>query len=147
VQADIAPSATNPTAPARVLLAEDDSEFRALLATMLREDGYDVVEAADGTALLDRLAEAVASEEGLDCYDLVVTDVKMPGYDAFEIMLGMRRCKHETPFVLMTAFGDAAAHERARQLGAVAMLDKPFDLDDLRVAVSRAARLKPPFPY
>ena len=147
MKAEIAPSATNPTPPARVLLAEDDLEFRSLLAALLREDGYDVVEAEDGTELLNRLAEALASEQGLDCYDLVVSDIRMPGHDAFDIMSGLRRCRHDTPFILITAFGDAATHLRAQQLEAAALLDKPFDLDDLRAAVSRALSRRPPLPY
>jgi CheY-like chemotaxis protein len=67
-----------PEVAARILLAEDDADLRSVLADLLREDGHEVVEAEDGTELLDRLAEALASERGFDAYDLIVTDIKMP---------------------------------------------------------------------
>jgi DNA-binding NtrC family response regulator len=142
-----APIGTDQAAAARVLLAEDDPEFRSLLADLLREDGHEVIEAEDGTALLDRLAEALASARGLDSYDLVVTDLRMPGYTAFDVMLGMRRTMADTPFIVITAFGDVTTYRQAEQLGAIAVLDKPLDLDELRSVVSRALSRRPPLPY
>ena len=129
---------------ARILLAEDDSDLRSLLADLLREDGHQVVEAEDGTALLDRLAEALASDQGFDAYDLIVTDIKMPGYYAFDVMLGMRRKMADIPFILITGFGDAMTRLRAERLGAVAVLDKPIDADELRRVVSKVLGQRPP---
>ena len=123
--------------PARLLLAEDDSELRALLASSLREDGFEVVEVADGNALVDRLADAMAADGSLDGYDLVVSDIRMPGFSALEVMIGMRRMLFRTPVVLITAFGDPKTHERAKRLGASLVIDKPFDVDELRSAVTR----------
>ena len=120
----------------RILLAEDDPEFRALLAATLREDGFEVVEARDGHALLDYLADAVSSEGDIDQFDLVVSDIRMPGYSALDILAGAHRALRHTPVILITAFGDRATHERARNLGARAVFDKPFELDDFRTAVS-----------
>ena len=122
--------------PARLLLAEDDVELRSLIAGSLREDGFEVVEVADGNALVDRLADAMAADGSLDGFDLVVSDIRMPGFSALEVMTGMRRMLFRTPIVLITAFGDPKTHERARRLGAARVFDKPFDLDELRVAVT-----------
>jgi two-component system, response regulator, stage 0 sporulation protein F len=121
--------------PVRVLLAEDDTEMRALLAAALRQDGLEVVEARDGSALLDRLAEALAADGDLDGYDLIVSDIRMPGHSALDILAGVRRAFRHTPVILITAFGDRVTHERAKRLGASAVFDKPFDIDDLRAAV------------
>jgi CheY-like chemotaxis protein len=64
----------------RVLLAEDDREFRRLVANTLRNDGYEVIEASDGVALLEHYASALLSDADLnDVFDLIVTDVRMPG--------------------------------------------------------------------
>ncbi|HVR18607.1 MAG TPA: response regulator [Polyangiaceae bacterium] len=123
--------------PARLLLAEDDAELRALLATSLREDGFEVVEVADGNALVDRLADAMAADGSLDGFDLVVSDIRMPGFSALEVMIGMRRMLFRTPVVLITAFGDPKTHERAKRLGASLVIDKPFDVDELRSAVTK----------
>jgi len=122
--------------PARLLLAEDDVELRSLIATSLREDGFEVVEVADGNALVDRLADAMAADGSLDGFDLVVSDIRMPGFSALEVMTGMRRMLFRTPVVLITAFGDAKTHERARRLGAARVFDKPFDVDELCAGVS-----------
>ena len=122
--------------PARLLLAEDDVELRSLIATSLREDGFEVVEVADGNALVDRLADAMAADGSLDGFDLVVSDIRMPGFSALEVMTGMRRMLFRTPVVLITAFGDAKTHERARRLGAARVFDKPFDVDELCAAVT-----------
>jgi DNA-binding response OmpR family regulator len=120
--------------PARVLLAEDDNELRALLASSLREDGFEVVEVADGNVLVDRLADAMSSDGSLNGFDLVVSDIRMPGFSALEVMTGMRRLLQRTPVVLITAFGDPKTHERAKRLGAARVFDKPFDVDELRAA-------------
>jgi DNA-binding response OmpR family regulator len=129
-------SANEPRLPvnlaARVLLAEDDGELRALIAHALRGDGFDVIEVCDGKELVDSLADALAADGALDGYDLVISDVRMPGFTAIDVLTAMRPFLARTPVVLITAFGDEKTHERARRLGAAAVIDKPFDLDELR---------------
>jgi DNA-binding response OmpR family regulator len=104
---------------------------------VLREDGHEVLEIPDGNALVDTLADSVAEDGSLAGFDLIVSDIRMPGFTVLEVMAGMRRLLFRTPIVLITAFGDARTHLRAHQLGAAAVFDKPFDLDDLRASVSR----------
>jgi CheY-like chemotaxis protein len=121
----------------RILLAEDDPELRALVALALQQDGFEVVEVEDGSALLDRLAEAALSENDADAFDLLVSDIRMPGYTALEVLIGMRQQLTRTPVMLVTAFGDAKLHDRALRLGAAVVLNKPFSLDALRENVAR----------
>jgi DNA-binding response OmpR family regulator len=129
------------TRPTRVLLAEDNPEFRAMLAEALREEGLEVAEAEDGHALLDMLAEALSSSGDLCGVDLVVSDIRMPGYSALDVLTGARRALSHTPVILMTAFGDPATHDTARHLGAAVVLDKPFSVDEF---VTHVRRLCPP---
>jgi DNA-binding response OmpR family regulator len=129
-----------PNLAARVLLAEDDGELRSLIAHALRGDGFDVVEVEDGKALVDSLADALAADGALDGYDLVVSDVRMPGFTAIDVLSAMRPFLTRTPVVLITAFGDPRTHERARLLGAAAVIDKPFDVDDLRIRLRELLR-------
>jgi len=127
---------TNAPSPARLLLAEDDFELRELLGCVLRADGHEVVEACDGNqlwALLSRESE-VESER----FSLVVSDVRMPGLTAFDVLARLQRALLDTPVILITAFGDHTTHLRALRLGASRVLDKPFDFDDLRDAVHDA---------
>ncbi len=126
---------------ARVLLAEDDEEFRSMLAELLRSDGNDVIEAEDGKTLLRLLEEA---EQVANGYDLVLTDLRMPGFDAFDVMLRIRPELISTPFVLLTAFGDANMDLLARRLGAVVVLHKPVDLEEVRAVVSDILSQRPP---
>ena len=100
-----------------------------------REDGFDVVEASDGQALLDCIAEALSLDGNLEAFDVIVSDIRMPGHTALEIMERIRPILHNSRVILTTAFGDRATHERAKQLGATAVFDKPFDIDELRMAV------------
>lgn len=121
--------------PARVLLAEDDAEFRAVVARALRRNGYEVIEAKDGTELVGLLTDALLTG-GIDAtYDIVISDIRMPGYSGLEILHGVRESGSAPPVVLITAFGDERTHEIARRLGSVGVLDKPFEMDDLQMAV------------
>ena len=118
---------------ARLLLAEDDFELRDLLACVLRADGHEVVEARDGNELWSLLHGADPSGE--QPFALVVSDVRMPGLTAFDVLSQLQRSLTNTPVILITAFGDQTTHLRALRLGASRVFDKPFDCDDLRAAV------------
>jgi CheY-like chemotaxis protein len=121
----------------RLLLAEDDAAFRTLLQMALVGDGYDVVAVKDGAELLERLSVSLSSGSANDRFDVVVSDVRMPGWTGLNVLLSMRHEANPPPVVLITAFGDERLHEQAMMAGAVAVLDKPFELDDLRALVSR----------
>ena len=115
--------------PLRVLLAEDDDAMRDLLASSLRHDGHEVVEARDGRELVARTGPG---PDGARSYDLVLSDVLMPGANGISVL---SRLVHEASaplVVVMTAFGDHELHAWARSIGAIATFDKPFDIDDLR---------------
>lgn len=118
----------------RILLAEDDYELRRLIATNLRRMGCDVVEACDGAELIERVGASLRCDMLLG-FDLVISDVRMPGWSGLEILEGMRSVGCRTPVILITAFGDDDIHRAAGHAGAVAVFDKPFDIADLDAAV------------
>jgi len=111
----------------RVLLAEDNSEMRSLLVSALEDQGYDVTQCRDGDEFVDRI---VTPSPGVD-FDLIISDVRMPGHSGLEILDAGRQLEGFPPMILITAFGSEALLDRARRLGAVAVFDKPFDIDDL----------------
>jgi len=118
--------------PYRVLVAEDDYEMRKLLAGTLNDSGYDVVECPDGMAMLTHLAAFLLPDEfAQEKIDLIISDVRMPGISGMEVLEGKPRHHAFPPMILITAFGDDQTHAMAAQFGAAAMLDKPFDMDDL----------------
>ncbi len=124
-----------PIPPARVLVAEDDFELRRMIALALRKDGYEVAVARDGTELLEMVAEAYLGDGPGFAFDVIVSDIRMPGWSGMQVLQGLADRDRPTPVILITAFGDAKTHMLARDLGAVCVLDKPFEMDDLRMVV------------
>ncbi len=132
------------TRPARILLAEDDQEMRRLLAWTLRQEGYEVVEAENGFKLLDRLEPSFLDARLFGRileFDLIISDLRMPGLTGTEVMAGLRAFDMHTPVVLITAFGDEEIRAEARELGITAVIDKPFDLATF---ISVLRELRPP---
>lgn len=120
---------------ARVLLADDDKEMRLLLSSVLRKDGYEVVEAQTGTEALDLLSTSLAEGPSYR-YDLIISDVRMPCLGGLDVLAGLRETNWVTPVILITAFGGTQTHEEASRWGAAAVFDKPFNVNDLRRVVS-----------
>lgn len=118
-----------------ILVAEDDAALRAFLVQVLRRDGYEVVEAGDGAAALDRIGLSRPGSGEPRMPDMLITDVRMPGLTGLEVLAGLRRADWATPVILITAFGDWRTLAEASRLGAAAVFAKPFDVDDLRTAV------------
>ena len=114
-----------------ILLAEDDKEMRSLLALMLRKEGYCVTECPDGLSLLDMLSSFFLPGEEHENFDLVISDIRMPGVTGMEILMGANELDNFPPIILITAFGDKETHMQAERLGAVALFDKPFDIDEM----------------
>jgi len=114
----------------RILVAEDDDDMRTLIAGSLRSQGYVVTECNNGIQLLDHLASFLLRQEP-DVYDLVISDIRMPGVTGLEVLKGLDGCVNAPPIVLITAFGDEQTHASAAQCGAAAIFDKPFEIDAL----------------
>jgi CheY-like chemotaxis protein len=117
--------------PPRVIVAEDAHDIRQLIAVALRGLGYEVVEAATGAALLDELGDCLLGGDKSLEPDVIVTDIRMPGFTGLEILAGLRHAEWSTAIILMTAYADGETREEAERLGAHALFEKPFDIDDL----------------
>jgi DNA-binding response OmpR family regulator len=118
----------------RILVAEDQTEMRVLLRRALTRRGYDVVDAQDGPHLVQAIIDGLLAPQ-TEVPDLIVTDVRMPGYSGLEVLARLRREGWTTPVILITAFGDAQLHREAQELGAACVLNKPFAMEDLCAAV------------
>ncbi|MBI4367473.1 MAG: response regulator [Deltaproteobacteria bacterium] len=117
---------------AKILIAEDDDAIRDLIVRALKDDGHDLVAAADGVAALDALSQP--SEK----FDLLLTDVKMPEMDGIALALATGRAHPEVAIMLMTGF--AHQRERAHELDALVhdVIAKPFSVDQIKGAVREA---------
>ena len=126
-----------------ILLAEDDHEMRSLLTVSLRRAGFRVTACRDGSDLLNHLTPFILHEVPVE-FDLIVSDIRMPLITGLEILEDLPQREGFPPIILITAFGDEHTHERARDLGATAMLDKPFEMEDLVWLVRDTLAPQPP---
>jgi two-component system response regulator PilR (NtrC family) len=114
----------------RVLVVEDEKSMRDLLSMMLRKEGYAVEVADSGTQGASRVAKDPV-------YDLVITDVSMPGMTGLELLRHIRKVSPESSVILMTAYGSKDTAIEALNEGAAYYVEKPFDLDEMKVVVRR----------
>jgi CheY-like chemotaxis protein len=129
-----AANASQPSCDTRlvVLLVDDDPAVRQICSRSLQLAEIDVIEAEDGQCGLQQARD--------NCPDLVLLDVRMPGLDAFEVAAALRRDESTSaiPLVFLSGEAEEANAPRARKLGALAYLTKPFSPLALAALVTRA---------
>lgn len=128
-----APDAIARTSPPTVLIAEDDHDLRVLIATLMALEGFVVSEASDGKELVE-IVRAALREDGA-APDLLISDLVMPGLDGIEAIEQLQEQVGHLRVIVITGSREARDREAARRIGAVRILDKPFDLDVLRASV------------
>jgi DNA-binding NtrC family response regulator len=115
-----------------LLLVEDKNELRAMLRKALERAGYAVDEAADGSAAIQKVRARR--------YLLVITDLKMPGASGLDVLRETKAADATIPVILLTAYGSVEEAVAAMKDGAYDFLQKPVDLDHLKLLVQRAAQ-------
>ena len=114
----------------RVLVVDDEASIRDLLAKTLALAEYDIDLAADGRAALERLR--------IIPYDLLITDLKMPGVDGLTVIKEARRLKADIPVIIITGFSTEASAIEAVNLGVSGYLTKPFRVPRVLAAAAKA---------
>ncbi|MEE2703575.1 MAG: sigma-54 dependent transcriptional regulator [Myxococcota bacterium] len=117
-----------------VLIVENEANMRRVLGTLLRREGYQILEAADGGEALEELARS-----HVDC---VISDLKMPRMNGLELLAAMRRSHAAVPVILLTAFGSIESAVEALKQGAHDYLTKPFDPVEVKQVVAKAVRTR-----
>jgi DNA-binding response OmpR family regulator len=125
--------------PQRIFVAEDDEPTRDAIVTALVEEGDDVIGVECGAELAECLR--IISRDSLRAPDLIAMDVCMPGHSGIEILEGLRSAGWTTPVVLMTGFASDELRSRARLAGSAVVIEKPFDVRELRSAALREGGL------
>lgn len=110
-----------------VLVVDDGHALRMLMAEMLQEEGYGVLQACTG-----KDAIAIWLHEKPDC---VLLDIRLPDMSGIDVLREIRKGDNSAPVALMTAFADADMLAEARKLSFQCLLDKPFDLLHVKQAV------------
>jgi excisionase family DNA binding protein len=114
----------------RVLVVDDEAAIRDLLSKTLALAEYDVDMAPDGRTALERLR--------IIPYDLLITDLKMPGVDGLTVIREARRLKADLPVIIITGFSNEASAIEAVNLGVSGYLTKPFRVPRVLAAASKA---------
>jgi excisionase family DNA binding protein len=127
-----APARAPAAAPARarVLVVDDEAAIRDLLSKTLALAEYDVDLAPDGRTALERLR--------IIPYDLLITDLKMPGIDGLAVIREARRLKADIPVIIITGFSTEASAIEAVNLGVSGYLTKPFRVPRVLAAAAKA---------
>jgi excisionase family DNA binding protein len=124
------PSAAAGGARPRVLVVDDEATIRDLLSKTLALAEYDVDLAPDGRTALERLR--------IIPYDLLITDLKMPGVDGLTVIREARRLKADLPVIIITGYSNEASAIEAVNLGVSGYLTKPFRVPRVLAAASKA---------
>jgi two-component system nitrogen regulation response regulator GlnG len=118
----------------RVLIVDDDAGMRGVIAWHFRRKGYEVEQAEAAEEVIDRFAT------GRGRYDVVVTDVHLPGASGVDLARQIRHVWPEQPVIVMTGDADASIAHRALHSGATGFLIKPFEFFELDAVVDHALR-------
>jgi DNA-binding NtrC family response regulator len=112
----------------KVLVIDDDPQVRRAVRRLIEMEGHEVAEAENGKVALRQLAN--------DPADLVITDIYMPEMDGIELLAQLRETLPEARLVAMSGGGVLPAYHMlgaAKALGAIAVIEKPFDIEAVRV--------------
>jgi len=116
----------------KVLIVDDQNGIRVLLTEVFGSDGYKTYQASNG-----RLALEIVRR---DRPDVVLLDMKIPGMDGLEILKQIKKIDAGVKVIMMTAYGELDMIKEATECGALMHFTKPFDIDELRSAVSSVLR-------
>jgi excisionase family DNA binding protein len=127
-----APARTTPAAPgrARILVVDDEETIRELLSKTLALADYEVDVAPDGRTGIDRMR--------IIPYDLLITDLRMPGVDGLTVIREARRLKSDIPVLIVTGYSTEASAIEAINLGVQGYLTKPFRVPRVLAAAAKA---------
>jgi len=115
---------------AKILIVDDEEHFRTILSSIMEEEGFEVLEAQDGDTALRMIR--------VNSPDILLTDVKMPGMDGWELLKKAKDFDPDLPVVMVTAFADIPGAVGAIRDGAHDYLPKPFDNYEVIRVVRRA---------
>jgi two-component system KDP operon response regulator KdpE len=123
---------TNPSAPLRVLIADDEPAIRRFVRASLNAQGYHTSEAPDGRAALQQFRK--------DAPDVVVLDLGLPDLDGFEVIRQLREGGAAVPIIVLSSRADETGKVRALDLGADDYVTKPFGVEELLARIRAALR-------
>ena len=116
----------------RILVVEDDKDLNKSVCSFLNHSGYEATGCLNATDAYDAMYETM--------FDLIVSDIMMPGVDGFEFAQNVRALNQELPILFMTARDDIASKQRGFRIGVDDYMVKPIDLDELFLRIGALLR-------
>ena len=116
----------------RILVVEDDKDLNKSVCSFLNHSGYEATGCLNATDAYDAMYETI--------FDLIVSDIMMPGVDGFEFAQNVRALNQEIPILFMTARDDIASKQRGFRIGVDDYMVKPIDLDELFLRIGALLR-------
>jgi len=113
----------------RVLVVDDNRDLGKLTSEILKERGFRVNIAFDGVSALAKIKQ--------ESYDLMILDYRLPGISGLTVLEKTQQIRPNLKTIMVSAFGNESTRARARELGAYAFLDKPFNIDGLVKVVKK----------
>jgi DNA-binding NtrC family response regulator len=113
----------------KILVVDDEEGARELFNTILTDEGYEVTLANDGR-------DALSCMQG-NSFDLVVTDIKMPGMDGLQLLQELRKAGSQADVIMVTAYGEVESYLKAMSLGAAEYINKPIRIKELKRIVNK----------
>src|SRR3989304_829985 len=113
----------------KILIGDDEERMCQSLSRLLSDLGYQTKAVVE--------ASAAVKEVESDSYDLVLTDIKMPGLDGFDLLKAAKKKDKDSVVVFMTGYGSLDSAVRAISLGAYDYLLKPLEMEDLKLTIQR----------
>ena len=113
----------------KLLIVDDQNGIRMLLLEVFSAEQYTLFQAANGETAINIIHT--------HCPDVVLLDMKIPGMDGLEILKYIRTFNPRIKVIMMTAYGELDMIKQATELGALMYFTKPFDIDEVRLAVNK----------
>ncbi|MCI0471791.1 MAG: sigma-54 dependent transcriptional regulator [Candidatus Aminicenantes bacterium] len=113
----------------KILIVDDDSSIRNMLGIVLKKAGYEVAACENGYVALENLNR--------ESYDLVISDIKMPGLDGIELLKKIKVLDAAIPVIMITAYASTNDAVEAMKLGAENYITKPFNIEELKLIIER----------
>ncbi len=114
----------------KILVVDDEKSMREILQIFLKNEGYSVSVADNGQSAIEAVKK--------DIFDLIITDMKMPKVSGLDLLKSVKKITPDTVVVIITAFGTTESAVEAMKLGAYDYIQKPFQMDNIRLVVKNA---------
>lgn len=111
----------------RILIVDDDKLVRWSLIEVLNKNGYEATSTETGEEAINKIEDAN--------FDLVITDLRLPGIGGFEVLNRVKEINPSTKVIMITAYGSEGVADEARAKGAELLLNKPFEINRIRKEV------------